>query len=84
VVGIEAAELELESLRSHVHKMSDEELLRFGQATKFRSIPIIRDLLVLTVAQSGATCSYWVHPTATAPIKADGNRSECQGFLCAF
>jgi hypothetical protein len=35
VVGIEAAEPDVESLRFQVRKMSDEELLRFGQAAKF-------------------------------------------------
>jgi len=39
VVGIEAAELDVKSLRFQGRKMSDEELLRFGQAAKFICSP---------------------------------------------
>ncbi len=39
MVGIGAAELDVKSLRFQGRKMSDEELLRFGQAAKFMCSP---------------------------------------------
>jgi len=52
VVGIDAAELDVESLRFQVRKMGDEELLRFGREVYMLSETKYREAAVKRISDS--------------------------------